>query len=253
MIRLFIICGLIFSGAYANSLKNFEGKSLLLCSGAGLIKPMTEIVKNFENETNGKVDIHYGGSGELFATLSTTGCDIFLPGAFFYTKKAEEKGFLDKTTTRRVTKHIPTFVVQKGNPKNIHSLSDLTQSGLKIALGDPRAVPIGKVAVKMLKKSGNYKSAKENISIYAGTVNQLLIYMAMEQVDVAIIWEDMLTWAKEKGKLEVIPIPKNENIIKTIPTAVGSMSKNREIANSFNEYLVSEESKKIWKKWGFKL
>ncbi len=250
MIRILIIFSLIFSGIYA---ENFKGKTIVLCAGAGLIKPMTEIVKNFENETKGNVDIHYGGSGELFATLSTTGCDVFIPGAFFYTKKAEKEGFIDKKTTEKVTKHIPAFIVQKGNPKNIHSFSDLTQPGLKIALGDPRAVAIGKVAVKMLKNSGDYNRVKKNISIYAGTVNQLLIYMAMKQVDVAIIWEDMLSWAKEKGKLEIIPIPKNENTIKTIPASVGSMSKNKKMANSFNKYLINKKSKKIWKKWGFEL
>jgi molybdate transport system substrate-binding protein len=105
----------------------------------------------------------------------------------------------------------------------------------------------------MLKNNNVYNKAQKNIVVYAGTVNQLLIYMAMKQADVAIIWEDMLTWSKEKGKLEIIQIPKNENIIKTIPASVSSKCKNKKMAVFFKDYLTSEKSKQIWEKWGFKL
>ena len=77
--------------------------------------------------------------------------------------------------------------------------------------------------------------------------------MVMGQADAAIMWEDMVSWAKQKGKLEVIKIPENENLIKTIPTSVGTMSKNKKLANKFNNYLSSDKSKQIWKKWGFEL
>ncbi|NCD12813.1 MAG: molybdate ABC transporter substrate-binding protein [Epsilonproteobacteria bacterium] len=233
--------------------KEFENQKLLLCSGAGLMKPMNEIVKQFEDKTGAKIDVHYGGSGELFSILGTTGCDVFIPGAEYYSEQAIEKGLVEKKSAYHVTKHIPVFVTQKGNPKNITKLSDLTQDGLKIVYGDPRSVAIGKVSDAMLAKKGLREAIDKNIVTQVGTVNQLLVYMAMNQADVAIIWEDMVTWAKEKGKLEIIAIPEDENAIKTILNGVGSMSKNKALANTFNDYMVNSESKKIWEKWGFKL
>lgn len=228
-------------------------KHIKICAGAGLIKPINEIMKNFENENNAVIDIHYGGSGELFSILQTNGCDVFIPGAYYYTKEALNKNLVYKKSVKIITKHIPVLVVQKGNPKNIHTLKDLTRPDIKIILGDPRATAIGKVSIKILKKNNLYKNVKKNIAMYAGTVNQLLIYMVMGQADAAIMWEDMVSWAKQKGKLEVIKIPENENIIKTIPTAVGTICKNKKLANKFNNYLSSGKSKQIWKKWGFEI
>jgi molybdate transport system substrate-binding protein len=55
--------------------------------------------------------------------------------------------------------------------------------------------------------------------------------------------------------IEVVQIPPEQNIIKTIPTAVTIYAKERgnfEVAKAFNDYITSEEGLKIWEKWGFK-
>lgn len=250
MKNLIICLCLIGSVLYA---KQFDNKELVLCCGAGLMKPMNEIVKNFEQQSGAKVNLSYGGSGEIFLALGTRGCDVFVPGAANYTKNAIDRGYVDSETVHSITKHIPVIVTQKGNPKNIKTLSDFAKDGVKVAIGDPRSVPIGKVAYKMFEKAHIKEAVVKNVVTEVGTVNQLLVYMAMNQADAAVIWEDMVSWAKEKGKLEIIEIPKEQNIIKTIPNGVGSMSKDKELANAFNMFMINEDSNKIWQKWGFEL
>lgn len=232
--------------------KEFQSEKILLCSGAGLIKPMNEIVKKFEEKTGATIDAHYGGSGELFGVLSTVGCDVFIPGDIYFTKNAIAKDLIIEDSVKIISKHVPVIVTQVGNPKNIKSVKDLQKPGLKIVLGDFKANAIGKVSKKIFKNLNVLDGVKKNVVAYAGTVNQLLIYMTMNQADAAIIWEDMVSWAKSKGKLEIIPIPKNENLIKTIPNGIGVMTKNKKLAKAFNDFIVNEESNKIWSKWGFK-
>jgi len=97
-------------------------------------------------------------------------------------------------------------------------------------------------------------NVSKNIIVKTPTVNQLLIYIATNQADAAIIWEDMVTWGQSKGKIEVVNIPKDKNIIKTIPTSVTIYAKeddNLKVAESFNEYISSDKANEIWKKWGF--
>jgi len=57
-----------------------QNQKIVVCCGAGLMKPMNEIIKKFENNKGIKVEVHYGDSGELYGMLSTTGCDVFIPG-----------------------------------------------------------------------------------------------------------------------------------------------------------------------------
>ncbi len=213
-----------------------------------------ELIKNFEKRTGAKIEVHYGGSAEIYGILSTTGCDVFIPGSYYYTKIAMEKGYIINSTVKNVTLHIPVIAVPKGNPKNITNLSDLAKSNIKIVLGDPKACAIGKVAEKILKKNHLWKNVSKNVIVYAPTVNQLLIYIATKQADAAIIWKDMATWAEAKGKIQIINIPRKQNIIKTIPTAVTTYAKkdgSLKLAEAFNNYIASKEGLKIWKKWGF--
>ncbi|WP_292460426.1 molybdate ABC transporter substrate-binding protein [Methanothermococcus sp.] len=252
------LCGCVENQTSSNNSKNSEnsaagGDTITILCGAGLMKPMNELVKNFEEKTGAKVHVHYGGSAELFGVLSTTGGDVFIPGAYKYTKDAMDRGLVLNDTVKNITYHVPTIAVPKGNPKNIKSLNDLTKPGVKIVIGDPKACAIGKVAKNLFEKNHIWKniSKNKNIIMETPTANQLLIYIATNQADAAIIWEDMTTWAQSKGKIDVIEIPKNENIIKTIPTAVAAKSKNPKLAKEFNDYISSDEAKTIWKKWGF--
>jgi len=228
---------------------------IFVCSGAGLMKPMNELIDKFEEERGIEIEVHYGGSAELYGILSATGCDIFVPGDYYYTKIAMDNDYLLNETVKNITLHIPVIAVPKGNPKNINSLEDLAKIGVRVALGDPKACAIGRVAKKILEGSGLWENVSRNVIVFTPTVNQLLIYIATGQADAVVIWEDMTSWAEGKGKIEVIEIPKEKNIIKTIPTAVTIFAKKEgkyEIAKAFSDYIASEEGLKIWKKWGFK-
>ena len=248
------LCGCLSENQNVSSKKPYEGKTITVLCGAGLMKPMNELIQNFENKTGAKVEVHYGGSAELFGILTTTGGDVFIPGAYKYTADAMKRGFILNDTVKNITYHIPVIAVPKGNPKNIKGLEDLAKPGVRVVIGDPKACAIGKVAKKILEKNHLWENVSKNIVVETPTVNQLLIYIATNQADAAIIWEDMVTWAESKGKIEVVEIPKDKNIIKTIPTAVtiyAQKDNNLEVAKAFNDYISSDEAKEIWNKWGF--
>ncbi|ACN13292.1 ModA3 [Desulforapulum autotrophicum HRM2] len=232
---------------------NSYAADLIVFSGTGLIKPMEEMRKNYETQKKIQVDIHYGSSGEIFGMIAAgQPCDVLIPGAAKYTQDALKNGWVIQDTIRNLILHVPVIAVPKGNPSDIRRLEDLARPGVKVAIGDPKAPAIGRVAKKMLKNAGLWEKVQPNIKVYAPTVNQLLIYVALNQVDASLIWEDLTVWAEGKGKIEVVPIEAKYNMIKTIPTAVCSKAQHMETAMDFNAYVASDEGFQIWKKWGFK-
>lgn len=220
--------------------------------GAGLMKPMEEIRKEFGVRHKVKVVVHYGGSGELLGQLALEQtCDVFVPGAKKYIGDAAGNGWIADGTVRDIARHIPVIAVARGNPKEINTLDDMTKPGVTVALGDPDACAIGLLAHEIFEKNALDERIRRNIKVRAPTVNQLLLYVALGQTDAAIIWEDMALWAQGAGKLAIVPIPDERNIIKTISTAVTTRSKNRGLAEKFNEFVVSDEVRRIWTRWGF--
>ena len=231
---------------------NVFAAGLKVYSGAGLIKPMEEMRLNFEKKYNTTIQVHYGSSGEIFGMLAMgQPCDVLIPGAAKYTMDALKNGWIVESSIVKLVKHVPVIAVPKGNPANIASLEDLTKPGISLAMGDPKGPAIGKVAMKIFQKNKIQEKVQPNIKVLAPTVNQLLIYVALNQVNGSVIWEDLVSWAEGKGKLDVIQIDPKKNIIKTIPTAVTTYAKGNSMAFKFNEYISSAEGLSIWEKWGF--
>lgn len=178
-------------------------------------------------------------------------CDVLIPGAAKYTQDALKNGWVAEDTIRNLVLHTPVIAVPSGNPAGIRGLDDLAREGVRVSIGDPRAPAIGRVAKAILVKAGLWDKVQPQIEVYAPTVNQLLIYVALGQVDAAIIWEDLTAWAEGKGKIEVVPIDPPRNMVKTIPTAVCTQAADGGLARAFNRYVASPEGLAIWRKWGF--
>ncbi len=232
--------------------QNADKSDLTIFSGAGLIKPMGELITSFEKKNNVKLQAHYGSSGEIFGMLSTGQyCDVLIPGAEKYTEDAVKNGWVKEDTIRKIVLHEAIIAVPKGNPAKITSLKDLAKPGVKVAIGDPKGPAIGRITKKILKKNKLWEKVLKNVTVKGPTVNQLIIYPALKQVDAAIVWKDVTAWAEKKDKISTIAIQKKENLIKTIPTAVTTGSKNQELAVKFNSFISSTEGLKVWKKWGF--
>lgn len=260
LLLLIIISMLPVSGCIENgsstsvsgeSKNAFEGRQITVCAGAGSIKPMNELIENFEKETGAKVQVRYGGSAEIFGTLASKECEIFIPGDYYYTEQAMNRHYIFNESVKNVTLHIPAIAVPKGNPANLTGLKDLAKPGVKLALGDPKGPAIGKVSETICAQAGILPEIENNTIVWTATVNQLLIYVLSAEVDATIIWEDMANWGEASGKIELIPIPEEQNEIETIPTAISVYTEDPELAEAFNAYIAGEEAAETWEKWGF--
>lgn len=227
---------------------------LLVYAGAGLKPVMDEMADKFEDKTSVTVDIIYGGSGHLFGQLSMSQRgDIFIPAAEYYTERAIEEGLVYENMTKGIAYHIPCIIVQKGNPKGITSLEDLSRPDVKVALGNADQCAIGRISKEILERQGIYNVIRENnLEVETATVNELLTYVSMGIADAAIVWTDNVGTLVDAGKVDIIEIDPARNVIETIPASVTRCTKNLDTAKEFLDFITSEEGIKIWEEKGFK-
>lgn len=224
-----------------------EPHSLLVYCGAGMRKPMNEIGTLFFEEYGISVNYNYAGSNTLLAQMELVRKgDVYMPGATYYFDIAKEKGITDYE--QRVAYHVPVIAVPKGNPAGITSLSDLTKPGVTVIIGDSKAAAIGKLADRILKENGIYDAVDNNTIARGATVNELVVYTSMKQADASIIWEDLIV---NSDKMEIVEIPREQNIIKIIPIGTLTFSENKDAARKFVDFVAAPEGKAIFEKHGF--
>ncbi len=239
----YIILSIVLTLTIFNGCKKNENNILKLYCGAGLRRAVDVIKVEFEKKTGIKVEVDYGGSGIIIARAKETkDGDLFLPGSVSYVELLQEQAGIVKSK-HQISYFVPAIIVQKGNPKNIQNLKDLTKKENKVALGKAKACAIGKLSTKIFKNANldrNKLDAKESL-----TVNELGIWVKMKAVDAAIVWDVIA--ANVADSVEVIKIPKEHNIISTVSIAVLTTSKNTSTAEKFIEFITSKEGQKILK------
>ncbi len=148
----------VFMFFFCFSMFAFEGLSysreLLIFAGAASKPPTEEAAKAFEKKTGVKVYLTFGGSGFVLSqmTLAKQG-DLYLPGSLDFMEIAKKKGIVYLETEKYVVYLVAAINVQKGNPKGIKTLGDLTKPGLRVAIANPEGVCVGLYAVKIIEKN----------------------------------------------------------------------------------------------------
>ena len=220
-------------------------KQLILYCGAGIMPAAKALIEVFEKENNIKINATYAGSGRLLGQIVSlqTG-DLFMPGAALYVDKAIAKNLAHKETRETVAYFVPVIFVQKGNPKEIHSLADLLKKGVRVGLGDERSCAVGKKTLKILEKNKiPYEDLAGNVVYKSGTVNELALAVQLKNVDAVICWDTNARHFLEHG--DMVDIPYDKNIPSTIPIVLLECSKHKEAAKAFIDFITSDRGKRI--------
>jgi molybdate transport system substrate-binding protein len=225
-------------------------KELLLYCGAGIRPPVDELVEAFFSRYGIRVRPDYAGSEVLLSKIKVARRgDLYMPGDRHYAQQAAADGMV--LATYPVCYWIPTILVQKGNPKNISSLKDLLRPGVKLGLGDPNACAIGRTSKQIFEKNDiSWKQVTDNLEYQSLTVNELGMQIQARSLDAVIVWDAMARYYSEYGDEVVILAEKN--IISTVDVGVLKFTKNNGAAEKFAEFLVSEPSREIFTKHGYR-
>lgn len=216
--------------------------------GAGLRPPVDALIEAFKEKTGIAIRAEYGGSGQLLARFEETGKgDLFIPGSTLYTDKLAAKGAVG--TVIPLVLHGPVVAVAPGKADVIRSFADLAKPGVRVGLGDPQAMALGRTAEQILDKSGIGDAVRANTVVRAATVKQLALYVLDGNVDAAIIGAAEL--AQNPGKMTAIAIPTGWYEAEFAPVAVLKTAARPEEAHRFAEFLASADGLAVFQRYGF--
>ena len=229
-------------------------KELLVFAGSASKPPLEEIAKEFEDKTGIKVRLVFGGSGYVLSQMKLTKKgDIYFPGSSDYMEIAKKQKLVYPKSQKIVVYLVSSINVQKGNPKHIHSLKDLTKPGIKVVIANPEGVCVGSYAVEIIEKNFNEKEKKQfrkNIINYTPSCSKTANVITLKQADAIIGWRVFAFWNPDK--IENVKLKSNELVrIGYIPIAISKYTKDKKLAQMFIDFVVSNSGKKIFKKYHY--
>jgi molybdate transport system substrate-binding protein len=227
---------------------------LLIFAGAAGKPPTEEAARAFELKTGTKVNLTFGGSGFVLSqmTLARKG-DIYFPGSSDFMELAKKKGLVFPETEEKVVYLVPAINVQKGNPKGIRGLRDLTRPGVRVAIANPEGVCVGLYAIEVVEKnlSAREKAAfRDNLVNYTESCEKTATAVSFKAVDAVLGWEVFQYW--DPNRIETVTLKADEiSRIGYIPIAVSTLTRNRPLAQRFIDFLLSDEGRNIFKKYHY--
>jgi molybdate transport system substrate-binding protein len=243
--RLALLAGLVFGSLTVSAAQAAE---LRLFAGAGLRQPVDRLIEQYQKKTGNTVLVDYDGSGRQLTkiTASREG-DLFMPGSHDYIDKLEKQGLV--LSRRNIVAHTPVIAVNRKSPASIETLADLCRPGVRVALGDPRVMALGKTAETILARAGLQEKIKPNVAVYGATVKQVALYAAEGTVDAAIIARaDALQF---KDRLRMLEISDRLYDTEIVAVAVLKTTVNEKAAGGLRDYLSSADAIAVFAEYGF--
>ena len=228
-----------------------ERETITAFCGAASKPAMDESAQAFEKKAGIKVYCNYGGSGTMLSQmkLSKSG-DLYIPGSPDYMIMAERDGVVKPESVKIVSYLIPVIAVQRGNPKNVQSLSDLTKPGIKVGIGNPEAVCVGLYAVEIFEYNHLLMEIGKNIVTHAESCEKTATLVSLKSVDAVIGWHVFHDW--DPANIDVVYLkPEQLPRIAYIPAAISIYARDSESAQKFIDFLISPQGQDIFRKWGY--
>ncbi|MEZ5326090.1 MAG: molybdate ABC transporter substrate-binding protein [Verrucomicrobiales bacterium] len=221
---------------------------LVVHCAAGLRLPVSEIVDAYKKETGRSVQLNFGPSGALEATLEVAGGDLFLPADRSYIDSAKSKELVDEVIP--VAYLTAGIAVARGNPRRIGGLDDLTAEGVKVVLANPEAA-VGKFTRKVLAATGLLDAIEKNVIVTKPTVNEVAETVELGLADAGIIWDAL---AHQYENVAFVHVPEFDQRRKEACVGVLRSARNPTRALHFARYLSARDrGHEIFKKHGYEV
>jgi molybdate transport system substrate-binding protein len=227
---------------------------ILIYAGAASKPATEEIVKGFKEKTGIVADVIFGGSGFVLSQmkLSKKG-DLYFPGSSDFMELAKKEALVFPESEKIVVYLVSAINVQKGNPKGIHSLRDLTKDRIRVAIANPEMVCVGTYAVEIIEKNltpSEKEKFKKNLVNYTESCEKTASVISLKAVDAVIGWRVFQYWDPERIE-SILLKPEAIPRIGYIPIAISRFTRDKIAAQKFMDFLLSSHGKGIFQKYHY--
>jgi molybdate transport system substrate-binding protein len=181
-----------------------EKEELVLLCGNSFVPPAEQLCSEFKAETGIEIIRTVGGSEDLLPLIKVgEKGDIFITHDPYLDYVADANALAGHVHVGFVA---PVLAVQKGNPKGIASVKDLTRPGLKVGLTNPEYSTCGEMVFALLDKKGIKDAVMKNVGnrLTRGH-SDLGNLLKTQTVDAGIMWNGVAHTFSDS--LEVVRTP----------------------------------------------
>ena len=246
----FTLCLTLTSTQHAQS----SSKGLLIFAGAAS-KPATEgAIRTFQERFGAPVNVIFGGSGFVLSQmkLGKKG-DLYFPGSSDFMEVAKREALVFPDSEKIVVYLVPAINVQKGNPKRIHNLKDLTKEGVRLAIANPETVCVGTYAVEIIEKNltlDEKVKVRKNIINYTESCEKTANAISLKAADAVLGWRVFHFW--DPDRIETIYLrPEEIPRIGYIPIGISKFTQDKALAQKFVDFLFSPDAKATFRKYHY--
>lgn len=235
-------------------LQEAKAEEFLIFAGAASKPATEEIARIYEQKEGVRVLTTFGGSGFVLSQmkLARKG-DVYFPGSSDFMEMAKKEGSVFPETEKIIVYLVPAINVQRGNPRQIRSLKDLLKPGLRLAIAEPNNVCVGTYAVEVVERNftpPERELFRKNLVTMVESCEKTANIISLKGVDAVLGWEVFEAW--DPARIErVLLKPEEIPRIGYIPAAISRFAKDRARAERFVNFLVSSESRGVFRKHGY--
>jgi len=241
-----------------------DNKTVRIFSARACAAPLEKAAELFEKRTGISVQIDVcsrhcanpvaeeatgeTGGDDFLLEISDAGIhDLAIAGAEYLLDDGEVKKIVQKGQRRTIAYRTSAIIVPAGNPKNIRCVEDLARPGVRLGVS----------VIDCLKGLWEDISARlllldrirQNICYYANGCIAIVEAVATDEIDAAFGWTAFQHL--EPDRIEVIELPKEQQVLRGTGVGLLSFSKEPEAATEFMNFLASPDSRKFYKEYGW--
>jgi molybdate transport system substrate-binding protein len=246
LIRQMLLCALLLPGL------ELRAVTVNVFAAASLTESLKEVASSYSKGSEDKIVFSFGASSTLARQIEEGApADIFFSADEAKMDALEKNGLIISTTRRSRLSNTLVIVVAAEAGASVRWPKDLAEPRIKrIALGDPRAVPIGVYAKQYLEKLGLWISIEPKV-VAAENVRGALAAVETGDAEASIVYK---TDAMVSKKVKVVfEVPLSESPRISYPMALVKAGKEPDAAKKFLDYLNSKTAGQIFEKHGFVL
>ena len=223
---------------------------IIVAAAQSLSKSLTEAKEAFEKANpNITVTFNFASSGVLQQQIEQgAAVDVYVSAAQANMDDLVAKGLVDQSAVRPFVSNKMVLVRNKEGSDVVKTWEDLVKAE-RVAMGDPAHMPIGKSTVQLLENLGIWDEVQDNV-VLGENVGQVLSFVESGEVDAGIVFQ---TDAMSSDKVVVLAeAPAGTHDPFDYPIAVLKNSQHPDAAQTFVDFMCSDEGLAIMAKYGFK-
>jgi molybdate transport system substrate-binding protein len=252
MKNLFCLLILVFAWAgpgCRSSVHQPANEPLQIAAAADLNPALQEIATLFQQKTGQSVKINFGSTGLLTRQIEQGApIDLFFAADQSYTAQLVNQGLALEKSTAPYAQGSLVGWQRTDAPLRVISLTDLTNPAIRrIAIANPDHAPYGKAAVQALQAAKIYDQIQPKL-IMGENISQAFQYINTGNADVGLVAKSLVTTRSEGHSFPIDPAlyqPLNQTL------CILKRTRHFDQANRFKEFVLSQESQQILRKYGF--